>query len=121
MAEMTWTAGITVTDLIGDKLPTGGDDIFVTRDAARRRLKKRIFAIRSYQGQPYRHSDRRRSRRSDGRQSGIPPSMSARSVETEDAPIADLAVATIAGQIKTGFASPLRPQRPHTTTAADRG
>ena len=42
--------------------------------------------------------------------------MSHRSGETEDSTIADLAVATNCGQIKTGSLSPLGPHRPSTTS-----
>ena len=47
--------------------------------------------------------------------------MSHRSGETEDATIADLAVATNCGQIKTGSLSPLRPAGEVQPAAADRG
>ena len=46
--------------------------------------------------------------------------ISHRSGETEDATIADIAVATNAGQIKTGSLSPHRPRREIQSTAAHR-
>ncbi len=47
---------------------------------------------------------------------GYRPVMSHRSGETEDSTIADLAVATNCGQIKTGSLQPLRPYRQSTTS-----
>jgi enolase len=54
------------------------------------------------QGQPDRHADRNAGRRRYGAQGALHGVMSHRSGETEDATIADLAVATNCGQIKTG-------------------
>ena len=47
--------------------------------------------------------------------------ISHRSGETEDATIADIAVATNCGQIKTGSAQPLRPDRQVQPAPPDRG
>jgi enolase len=51
---------------------------------------------------------------------GFTAVISHRSGETEDTTIADLAVATNAGQIKTGSASPQRSHRQVQPPAADR-
>ena len=57
------------------------------------------------QGEPDRHAHRRRSTRSRWPSAPATAVISHRSGETEDSTIADLAVATNAGQIKTGSAS----------------
>ena len=99
-----------LTDRLGARLQLVGDDLFVTNvdflrrgiDGARRQRDPR-------QGEPDRHADRdaRRDRaRAAQRLRGV---ISHRSGETEDATIADLAVATNAGQIKTG--APARSDR----------
>ena len=59
----------------------------------------------SDQGEPDRNADRNAGGHADGRRAGYTSVISHRSGETEDAFIADLAVATSAGQIKTGSAS----------------
>ena len=57
------------------------------------------------QGEPDRHADRDARRRRLAQGAGYTAVMSHRSGETEDATIADLAVASSAGQIKTGAPS----------------
>ena len=59
----------------------------------------------SDQGEPDRHADRDAGGDADGRRRGYTSVISHRSGETEDPFIADFAVATSAGQIKTGSAS----------------
>ncbi len=103
MAEDDWTGWKTVTDAISDKCQLVGDDLFVTnterlsqgltRGVANSILVKvnqigtlteTLAAVTMAQG------------------AGYTAIMSHRSGETEDSTIADLAVATNCGQIKTG-------------------
>jgi enolase len=106
MAEDDWAGWKLVTDLIGDKVQLVGDDLFVTNTKRLARgieegignsilikvnqigtLTETLEAIRM------------------ASVAGYTSIISHRSGETEDAFIADLAVATNAGQIKTGSAS----------------
>ena len=103
MAEDDLDGWKALTDLIGTKCQLVGDDLFVTnvtRLARRHQEGPRQFD--PGQGQPDRHADRDAGRRRDGAQGGYTAVMSHRSGETEDSTIADLAVATNCGQIKTG-------------------
>jgi len=74
------------------------------------------------QGQPDRHAHRRRWKPSSmAQRAGYTAVMSHRSGETEDSTIADLAVATNCGQIKTGSLAPLRPAGEVQPAAPHRG
>ncbi len=81
-----------------------GDDLFVTNtERLSRGIKSRHGQLDPRQGQPDRLADRDARRRRDARTSAAYTAvMSHRSGETEDSTIADLAVATNCGQIKTG-------------------
>jgi enolase len=106
MAEEDWAGWTTLTDRLGNRLQLVGDDLFVTNTARLKRgidtgvansilikvnqigtLTETLAAIRM------------------ARESGYTAVMSHRSGETEDVTIADLAVATGCGQIKTGAPS----------------
>ncbi len=106
MAEEDWSGWSTLTDRLGNRLQLVGDDLFVTNTQRLRRgidsgvansilikvnqigtLTETLAAIRM------------------ARESGYTAVMSHRSGETEDVTIADLAVATGCGQIKTGAPS----------------
>jgi enolase len=106
MDEEDWDGWKVLTDMIGDKLQLVGDDLFVTNPVRLRRgielgvgnsilvkvnqigtLSETLEAIRV------------------AREAGYTAVISHRSGETEDTTIADLAVATGAGQIKTGAPS----------------
>jgi enolase len=110
MAEDDWDGWKTLTDALGDKVQLVGDDLFVTNTELLERgidsgvansilikpnqigtLTETLEAIRVAQRANY------------------TTVISHRSGETEDATIADLAVATNAGQIKTG--APARGER----------
>jgi enolase len=110
LAEDEWDAWRTLTERVGDAVQLVGDDLFVTNPERLRRgidggvanailvkvnqigtLTETLEAIRTAQGAEY------------------AAVISHRSGETEDATIADLAVATNAGQIKTG--APARSDR----------
>jgi enolase len=106
MAEEDWPGWTTLTDALGNRLQLVGDDLFVTNTERLKRgidsgvansilikvnqigtLTETLAAIRM------------------ARESGYTAVMSHRSGETEDVTIADLAVATGCGQIKTGAPS----------------
>jgi enolase 1/2/3 len=110
LAEDEWDSWRTLTERIGDAVQLVGDDLFVTNPERLRRgidegvansilvkvnqigtLTETLEAIRAAQA------------------AGYTAVISHRSGETEDATIADLAVATNAGQIKTG--APARSDR----------
>lgn len=103
MDESDWAGWKALTDKIGDKVQLVGDDLFVTNTKILKRgidekignsilikfnqigtLSETLDAIKMAQD------------------AGFTAVISHRSGETEDATIADLAVATAAGQIKTG-------------------
>jgi enolase len=106
LAEDDWDGWIELTKKIGRKVQVVGDDLFVTN---RERLKRGIDAgaansilIKVNQiGSLTETLDTIRTAKKAGYSSMI----SHRSGETEDATIADLAVAVGAGQIKTGSLS----------------
>jgi enolase len=110
MAEEDWSGWSTLTDRLGNRLQLVGDDVFVTNTDRLKRgidtgvansiliklnqigtLTETLAAIRM------------------ARESGYTAVISHRSGETEDVTIADLAVATGCGQIKTG--APTRSDR----------
>jgi len=106
MTENDWTGWKALTDAVGDKVQLVGDDLFVTNTSFLQRgidegctnsiliklnqigtLSETLAAIEM------------------AHKAGFTAVVSHRSGETEDTTIADLAVATNAGQIKTGSAS----------------
>ncbi len=106
MAEEDWAGWATLTDQLGNRIQLVGDDVFVTNTDRLRRgidtgvansilikvnqigtLTETLAAVRM------------------ARESGYTAVISHRSGETEDVTIADLAVATGCGQIKTGAPS----------------
>ncbi len=103
MAEDDWTGWKTLTDLIGYKTQLVGDDLFVTNPKRLARgieggiansLLVKVNQIGSLTETLEAVSMAQRA--------GYTAVMSHRSGETEDSTIADLAVATNCGQIKTG-------------------
>jgi enolase 1/2/3 len=106
MAEDDWKGWIMLTEALGEKIQLVGDDLFVTNA---KRLEAGIadgvansILIKLNQvGSVSETMDTIELAKTDGYTTVI----SHRSGETEDAFIADLAVATNAGQIKTGSAS----------------
>jgi len=106
MAEDDWPGWVALTEALGEKIQLVGDDLFVTNS---KRLETGIadgvansILIKLNQvGTVSETMDTIELAKTDGYTTVI----SHRSGETEDAFIADLAVATNAGQIKTGSAS----------------
>ncbi|WP_343525171.1 phosphopyruvate hydratase [Sphingomonas sp.] len=103
MAEDDWEGWKALTDLIGDKVQLVGDDLFVTNP---KRLKQGIeggyansLLVKVNQIGTLTETLEAVSLAQRSRYTAV---MSHRSGETEDATIADLAVATNCGQIKTG-------------------
>ena len=103
MSEDDWEGWIALTQAIGDRVQLVGDDLFVTnparlRDGISRRAANSMLVkvnqigtlTETLQAVDMAH------------RAGFTNVMSHRSGETEDATIADLAVATNCGQIKTG-------------------
>jgi enolase len=106
MAEDDWDGWKTLTDALGKKIQLIGDDIFVTNTERLQRgidmgVGNSILVKVNQIGSLTETLDTMRLAASANYTSVI----SHRSGETEDAFIADLAVATNAGQIKTGSAS----------------
>jgi enolase len=106
MAEDDWAGWKLLTDTVGGKVQLVGDDLFVTNTA---RLQRGIEAgvgnsILVKVNQIGSLTETLESMQMAA-EAGYTAVVSHRSGETEDAFIADLAVATNAGQIKTGSAS----------------
>jgi enolase len=110
MDEEDWDGWSTLTDRIGNRVQLVGDDVFVTNT---QRLKRGIEAgvansILIKVNQIGTLTETLAAIRM-AREAGYSAVMSHRSGETEDVTIADLAVSTGCGQIKTG--APARSDR----------
>lgn len=106
MAEQDWDGWSKLTQRIGNKCQLVGDDLFVTNtrrlaEGIRRNVANSILIKVNQIGTLSETLDAMTTARSGGYTSIV----SHRSGETEDTFIADLAVATNCGQIKTGSAS----------------
>jgi len=106
LAESDWEGWSALTDALGDRVQLVGDDIFVTNPAYLARgidedVANAILIKLNQIGTVTETLETIELARRNGYQSVI----SHRSGETEDTFLADLAVATNAGQIKTGSAS----------------
>jgi enolase len=106
MAEDDWQGWISLTAALGDKIQLVGDDVFVTnaqrlRNGIADGVGNSILIKLNQVGTLSETMDTIELAKGDGYTTVI----SHRSGETEDSFIADLAVATNAGQIKTGSAS----------------
>ena len=110
LAEDDWAGWSALVGKIGDKIQVVGDDLFVTNVT---RLQRGIAETGGQrpagQGQSDRLAHRDPGRGRSGAPGRLPCMMSHRSGETEDTTIADLAVATNCGQIKSG--APARTDR----------
>ena len=111
MAEDDWDGWAALTERIGGRVQLVGDDVFVTNPAILRRgIDARHRQLDPDQAEPDRNPHRdARDDRSSRTHAATRAVISHRSGETEDTTIADLAVATGAGQIKTG--APARSER----------
>jgi enolase len=106
LAEDDWTSWRTLTEVAGTSVQLVGDDIFVTNPERLRRgimenIANAILIKVNQIGTLTETLDTMRM----AREAGYACVMSHRSGETEDTTIADLAVATGCGQIKTGAPS----------------
>jgi enolase len=106
MAEEDWDGWATLTGALGDRLQLVGDDLFVTNtDRLRRGIEAHVAnSILIKVNQIGTLTETLAAIRM-AREAGYSAVMSHRSGETEDVTIADLAVATGCGQIKTGAPS----------------
>ncbi len=103
MAEDDWEGWKTLTDLVGSRAQLVGDDLFVTnsarlRDGIRMGVANSILVKVNQIGTLSETLDAVET----AHRAAYTAVMSHRSGETEDSTIADLAVATNCGQIKTG-------------------
>ena len=103
MAEDDWEGWRTLTEMIGDKCQLVGDDLFVTNvkhlaDGIKNGLANSILVKVNQIGT----LSEALAAVEMAHKAGYTAVMSHRSGETEDTTIADLAVATNCGQIKTG-------------------
>lgn len=116
MSEEDWDGWRLLTDLIGDKCQLVGDDLFVTNveyltKGIRQHCANSILVKLNQIGTL---TETLRAVQL-AQHNGYTAVISHRSGETEDATIADIAVATNAGQIKTGSLSRSRFVWPNTT------
>jgi enolase len=110
MAEEDWDGWRSLTARLGDRVQLVGDDIFVTnsariREGIRQEAANSVLIKVNQIGTLTETLDAM----AEARRAGWTCVISHRSGETEDTTIADLAVATNAGQIKTG--APARGER----------
>jgi enolase len=106
LAEGDWDGWALLTERLGDRVQLVGDDVFVTNPEILRRavadgVGNALLVKLNQIGTVTETLDAVAT----ARQSGYATIISHRSGETEDSTIADLAVGTSAGQIKTGSAS----------------
>jgi enolase len=106
LAEGDWPGWKALTTALGDRVQLVGDDVFVTNPSILRRgidegIGNALLVKLNQIGSVTQTLDAVEM----ARQAGYRSVISHRSGETEDTTIADLAVATSAGQIKTGSAS----------------
>jgi enolase len=110
LAENDWTGWQTLTDRLGGRVQLVGDDIFVTNvDFLRRGIAERVGNSILVKVNQIGTLTETLDTIALAQRNGYTTIISHRSGETEDATIADLAVATNAGQIKTG--APARSDR----------
>jgi enolase len=106
LAENDWSNWRTLTERLGDRLQLVGDDLFVTNvEFLRRGIAERVGNSILVKVNQIGTLSETLDAIALAHRSGYTAVISHRSGETEDATIADLAVATNAGQIKTGAPS----------------
>ncbi|MGZ8687188.1 MAG: phosphopyruvate hydratase [Gaiellaceae bacterium] len=110
LAENDWATWQTLTDRIGGRIQLVGDDLFVTNvDFLRRGIDEKVANAILVKVNQIGTLTETLDAIELAQRNGYATVISHRSGETEDATIADLAVATNSGQIKTG--SPARSDR----------
>ena len=110
LAENDWDGWKTLTDRLGGRIQLIGDDLFVTNvDFLRRGIAERVANAILVKVNQIGSLTETLDAIALAQRSGYTAIISHRSGETEDSTIADLAVATNAGQIKTG--APARSDR----------
>ncbi|MGZ8513150.1 MAG: phosphopyruvate hydratase [Candidatus Limnocylindria bacterium] len=110
LAENDWATWQTLTDRIGGRIQLVGDDLFVTNvDFLRRGIEEKVGNAILVKVNQIGSLTETLDAIELAQRNGYATVISHRSGETEDATIADLAVATNSGQIKTG--SPARSDR----------
>ena len=106
MAENDWDGWLSLTQKLGDKVQLVGDDLFVTNTAILQEgIQKRIANSILIKVNQIGTLTETLAAIDMAKRAGYTAVISHRSGETEDTTIADLAVATSAGQIKTGSLS----------------
>jgi enolase len=106
VAEDDWDAWRTLTERLGDRLQLVGDDLFVTNvERLQRGIEERVANAILIKVNQIGTLTETLDAIALARDNGYAAVMSHRSGETEDTTIADLAVATNVGQIKTGAPS----------------
>ncbi|MDQ6745020.1 MAG: phosphopyruvate hydratase [Actinomycetota bacterium] len=106
MAEEDWEGWSTLTDRLGNRIQLVGDDLFVTNtERLRRGIDNGVANSILIKVNQIGTLTETLSAVAMARESGYSAVISHRSGETEDVTIADLAVATGCGQIKTGAPS----------------
>jgi len=106
LAEGDWTGWARLTTALGTRVQLVGDDVFVTNPAILRRgIDEHVANALLVKLNQIGTVSETLDAMAVARAAGYACVISHRSGETEDATIADLAVATAAGQIKTGSAS----------------
>ena len=110
LAENDWTTWQTLTDRIGARVQLVGDDLFVTNvDFLRRGIEEKVGNAILVKVNQIGSLTETLDTIELAQRNGYATIISHRSGETEDATIADIAVATGSGQIKTG--APARSDR----------
>jgi enolase 1/2/3 len=106
VAEDDWDAWRTLTERLGDRLQLVGDDLFVTNvERLQHGIEERVANAILIKVNQIGTLTETLDAIALARDNGYSAVMSHRSGETEDTTIADLAVATNVGQIKTGAPS----------------
>jgi enolase len=106
VAEDDWDAWRTLTERVGERLQLVGDDLFVTNvERLRRGIEEKVANAILIKVNQIGTLTETLDAIALARDNGYAAVMSHRSGETEDTTIADLAVATNVGQIKTGAPS----------------
>jgi enolase len=106
LAEGDWDGWKTLTSALGDRVQLVGDDVFVTNpEILKRGIAEKVANALLVKLNQIGTVTETLDAVAMARDAGYASVISHRSGETEDTTIADLAVATGAGQIKTGSAS----------------